>query len=136
MADLSVTTTSVKWVSGPRIRAKGGETVTNGQAVMKKTDGKWYKSDANGATNKVDGIVLSGGAVDQEILVQTGGVIAIGATVGVGTIYVLSGTAGGIALGAPGVPDLVSGWTTVIIGVGLTTANIGLLLYNSDVAVP
>lgn len=137
MADITVTATSVVKGSGATIATNEtfGETVTAGQAVYKSTtDGLIYKSDANSAAaaKTVYGVALNGGAVSQPASVLTAGPITIGATVAVGTIYVLSGTAGGIAPHG----DLASGMTTCIIGVATSTTVINVNIFNSAAAVP
>lgn len=133
-ADITVTATSVKLSSGTSTAYNAGETITAGQCLYLHTDGLVYKSDSNGtsAQKALIGIALNGGATGQPIAVQTSGTITIGATTAVGTIYVVSGTAGGIAPHG----DLASGMTTIIIGVADTTGSIKLNIYNSQVAVP
>lgn len=126
MADLTVTATSVTKGASATVdnTANFGETVTAGQSVYKKsTDGKWYKAQADGTAEEsgvgvTTGIALNGGAVDQPAVVQTSGTINIGATATVGTIYCVSGTAGGIAPWA----DLASTNKVTILGYGSTTS--------------
>jgi len=134
--DLVITAANVKPVSDQVIdsSANAGEAITQGQSVYLDTDGKWYKSDANGVAAKKDlkGIALNNAAADQPLAVQKAGVINMGATVAVGTIYVVSATAGGVAPSA----DLVSGMDTIIVGVGITTSNIRLNVFDSGAAVP
>jgi hypothetical protein len=74
----------------------------------------------------------------QPLKVLKAGDIAIGATVGVGTVYVLSATPGGIALGCPGVTDVVTGGTffTSVLGVGISTSQIRVGIVVGGVAVP
>ncbi len=133
-ADITVTATSVKLTSGTSSIYNAGETITAGQALYLHTDGLVYKSDANASatTKAITGISLNGGATGQPIVVQTGGTITIGATVAVGTIYVVSATAGGIAPST----DLASTWGTIIIGVADTTGTIKLQFFDSGVDVP
>jgi hypothetical protein len=93
-----------------------------------------YLSDANASatTKAITGIALNGAAIGQPVSVQTSGTITIGATVAVGTIYVVSATAGGIAPST----DLASTWGTIIIGVADTTGTIKLQFFDSGVDVP
>ena len=100
-ADLSVTAASVAPSADAVTKAgTAGEALTAGQAVYRKSsDGKWYKADCNSATAEVrvaSGIVLTGSAAGQPVVVQTDGSLTIGATVSNGVVYYLSGTAGGI----------------------------------------
>lgn len=136
MADVAQTAANVKPVSDAILDTSGnaGETVTAGKPVYLETDGKWYMSDANGTAAKKDlkGIALNGASLDQPLAVQKGGVINIGGTVVVGTIYVVSATPGGVAPST----DLVSGMDTIIIGVAITTTNIKLNVFDSGAAVP
>lgn len=134
--DVSITAANVKPVSDQIIdtSANAGEAITQGQTVYLDTDGKWYKSDANGTAAKKDlkGVALNSAAVDQPLAVQKSGVINLGATLTVGTIYVVSATAGGIAPAA----DLVSGMDTIIVGVAITAANLKVNIFDSGATVP
>lgn len=104
MADLSITANSVVQGAGATVIKTGvwGETVTAGQGVYQKSsDSKWYKAQCDGTAEESGygvsvGVALAGGALNQPAFVQTGGTITIGATVAVGTVYVVSETAGGI----------------------------------------
>jgi hypothetical protein len=99
--DLSVTAASVLPATDAVLQTGvAGEAVTAGQLVYKKAaDGKWYKADCNSATAEVrvaSGVVTNGAAAGQPVVVQRSGSITIGATLTAGTVYYLSGTAGGI----------------------------------------
>lgn len=142
MADVVVTAANVARVTGSGVFGNdttidngfAGATVTAGQSVYKDTAGLYQLTDANlsVAAGVAKGIALNGASSGQPLAVATGGTLAPGFTVTVGTIYVVSATGGGIAPAA----DLVTGWRTGIVGVGLTTTTIGLVLYSSGVAVP
>lgn len=131
MADITITATSVKRVSGAVHNQNNfGETVTAGMPVyLKVADAKWYKIDNNvdAATSGVGatatGIALNGGAVDQPAVVLTSGDVDIGATVVVGEVYVASQTAGGIAPHG----DLASGNFVTYIGYAITTGRLRLM---------
>jgi hypothetical protein len=134
-ADITITATSVAKGSGATVTTYyAGETITAGQVLYLHTDGLVYKSDSNGtsAQKAANGIALNGGATGQPVAVQTAGSITIGATVATGTIYVVSGTAGGIAPHG----DLASGMETIIIGVATSTTVIALNFYDSGASVP
>ena len=98
-----------------------GAAVTAGQAVYQNSsDSKFYLAQCDGTTAEatVYGIALNNAAAGQYLTVQTGGDITIGATVTVGTTYVVSANAGGIAPQA----DLVSTNKLSYIGYGKTTS--------------
>ena len=85
------------------------------------------------ATASVVGIALNNASDGQPLTyAMPGSVVNMGATVTVGEIYVLSGTAGGVAPEA----DLASDDYVVILGVGVTTANLKFSLINSGVQIP
>ena len=133
MADISVTAANV--VPGSEaiyVDGTAGETITAGMTCYLGTDSKYYKADNNDTAAKavVKGIALNGASLNQPIRIQTGGTITIGATVAVGTIYVQSTTAGGIAPSA----DLATGNYVTILGVATTAAIIKLGLNVSGIA--
>lgn len=141
MADVLVTAANVARISGSGVgidtqidQGYLGTTVTAGQVVYKDSNGVYQLADANlsAAAAAATGIALNGGASGQPVAVAYAGTLTPGFTATVGTIYVLSGTAGGIAPAA----DLVTGWRTTIIGVGLTSSTISLVFHRSGVAVP
>lgn len=137
MADLSITAANVVKGSGASVKhGIAAEALTAGQAIHKlASDGDLYLSDADHATaakRACSGIALHDAAIGQPIAYQDDGQIDIGATVVVGTVYCLSDTAGGICP----VADLASGDYVTIIGVGVTATDLGLSLYESEVAVP
>lgn len=111
-----------------------GATITAGQAVyLDSATNKYLLSDADAAgKGVVDGIALNGASDGQPIAVQTGGTINIGATVAVGTSYVLGTTAGAINPNA----DATSTWVKVHIGVATTTSAIALKIQNSGATIP
>lgn len=136
MADVIVTAAEVLPASDT-VQELGtlGATVTAGQTVYFDSTTSTYKladANASSATATVKGIALTGGSSGQKVVVATGGSLDPGFTVGVGSVYVQSATAGGIAP----VADLATGHRTSIIGVGLSASSLHLVLYNSDTAVP
>ena len=72
MAALTVTATNVVFVSGSVIQHTIGETVTAGQAVYLKTDGRVWKAQCDGTAAEAAaiGILLSGGAAAQPARVR------------------------------------------------------------------
>lgn len=124
MAALTITAANVVKGAGAKTK-KGvaGETLTAGQSIYKSTsDGRVYKADANAsaATAKCEGITLHGALAGQPIEYQDGGILAFGAILTVGHIYVVGATAGDICPHG----DLAQGWYTSILGVAVTTGNL------------
>lgn len=111
MADLSITAASVVKGSGATVNnlKLAGETITAGMSVyLKSTDDRWYKAQSDGTAEEAGSgglaVALNGASAGQPLFVQTAGTITIGATVAVGTVYVVSAAYGGICP----VADLVS----------------------------
>lgn len=134
-ADLTITAANVALVTGNSDKgSNAGATITAGQLCYKDSSNLWQLSDANSAAaaKTIGGVSLHASLSGQPLAVQNSGTITIGATVAVGTIYVLSGTAGGIAPHG----DLASGMTTCILGVATSTTVITINIFNSGAAVP
>lgn len=133
MADITVTAGNVAASTNAVVETgTWGETVTAGQAVyLKASDSRWWKAQADSADeDAVYGIALNGGTAGQPGSVQVRGNITIGATVVVGTVYVLSAAAaGGIAPEA----DLTTGNYVSIIGVAITAAIIQMSIVNTGI---
>jgi hypothetical protein len=139
MTDLSITASQVQPGTTDAAFEYGtaGATITAGQAVYLDATTNKYKladCDLSAAAATVRGIALNGAADGQPIKVQTGGTITLGAGAApaVGTVYVLSSTAGGIAPAA----DLATGKRTSIIGVGAATNTLLIKINNSGQVVP
>ncbi len=137
MADITVTAANVLRVSGDVLEGTAGATITAGQALYQDpADGEYKLCDNDNASSTVrtfKGIALNGCSDGQPVHVQISGVINMGATLAVGTIYTTSATAGGVAPSS----DLSSGEYTSIIGVALTAANLEFVKsggYNSGIA--
>lgn len=135
MADLSITATSVvPGANAVTIQGTAGETITAGQAVYKSsTTNKWMKADSNSGTAEArtpTGIALTGSSLNQPIVVQKSGDIAIGATLTANTAYYLSDTAGGICP----VADVGSGEYLTQLGIARTTAILQLDIESTGVA--
>lgn len=133
MADVTITAASVK-PDSDAVTGTGtaGVAITAGQVVyLNRTTGKLELADADVLTSsKVAGIALNNAALDQPVTYQTGGTINIGGTVVVGTVYVASPTAGGVAPWA----DLLAADFVSILGVASTTGKIKLAIFNTDIA--
>jgi hypothetical protein len=136
--DLTVTAANVKATSTSAkiVRVKFGEAVTQGQAVYRKeADGEYYKADADAGTNEVAavaGVAITPGSTDEYGYIITEGPMNIGATLTVGEIYVLSGTAGGVCPEA----DLANPDKVTIIGVATSSSILSVLPFASTAVVP
>lgn len=136
MADVSVTAANVAKGTDTAIEyGYLGATVTAGQTVYLDSSDGLYKladSNASASTATVKGIALNGGSSGQPVAVAVGGHLNPGFTVGVGTPYFQSATAGGICPAA----DLTTGMRTTYIGTGKTASSLELKPHNSGTAIP
>ncbi len=120
MADLSITATQVlPGEDATIVSGVLGATVTTGMTLyLDRETTRYLAADANLTQASADavGIALNGGGVGQSVRVQTEGTVILGAGAApvLGTIYVVSGTPGGIAPAA----DLATGWWRTVLGVG------------------
>jgi hypothetical protein len=128
MADLTITAANVAVGSqSTRLQVvQVGEAVTQGQPLYRdSTTDLHLKADANVDTKiQVAGIALTPAAGNGFVVMATGGLVNLGATLTIGTIYVLSDTVGGIMPSA----DLGSGDNVVILGAARTTALLSLAI--------
>jgi hypothetical protein len=123
MADLSITAANVIAGSGAKkVTGTAGATITAGQVVYFDASTSSYKlADTDSATADVRspaGLALNGAATGQPVTVHISGPLTIGATVAVGDVYYLSGTAGGLAPFA----DVAAGDYPCIIGICTSTS--------------
>lgn len=135
MADLTQTPVNVRLQSNTQIlRVTAGESVSAGMPAYRlASDGEYYKS---GATTAVladcDGVFLMPAGNGEETLIAVSGDVNLGATLAVGTVYVVSNTAGNIMPTA----DLSTGEFTTILGVAKSTSVLALDINVSGVSVP
>jgi len=137
MADLAITAANVVSSTGAQTSdGTAGGTLTQGDTVYQDAadSNKWKRADANAslATSTGIGIALNAAENGQPVRIQTLGDINVGATLAVGTVYVISATAGKIAP----TTDLVSGWFTFVIGIGKTASIMTMVMKTAGVAVP
>lgn len=123
MVDLSVTAANVVAGSGAKkVSGIAGTSITAGQVVYLEAATTTYKlADTDSATAEARspaGIALHAAAANQPLTVLTSGPITIGATVAVGDVYYLSGTAGGLAPAG----DVLAGDYPCIIGICTSTS--------------
>lgn len=132
MADLSITAANVVAGSGAKkTTGTAGASVTAGQVVYLDSATNTYKlADTDSATAAVRspaGIALHAASANQPLTVLTTGPITIGATVAVGDVYYLSGTAGGLAPAA----DVAAGDYPCIIGICTSTTVLDVKIHEA-----
>jgi hypothetical protein len=137
MAALSITAANVQPGTGAITRdGYALEAITAGQAVYRNsTTGLYGLADANGASADIRtpvGIALNTAGINQPLKVQTAGLITIGGTAVVGTVYVVGSTAGAINP----TTDLTTGWYTSVVGIGYSATQLMVGVVVSGVAVP
>jgi hypothetical protein len=118
MTDLSITAANVVAGSGAKITAgTAGATITAGQVLYYDSATSSYKlADTDSAT-----------VAGQPLTFLQSGPITIGATVAVGDVYFLSGTAGGIAPFA----DVAAGDYPCIIGICTSTSVLDVAFHEA-----
>lgn len=135
MADISITATSVAISASAKTdQGIAGETITAGQTLYKNDstglDGRLYKADANASpvTANCIGIATHGAAAGQPLTYvyedpdfTPGGTLSLSVAADSG-VYVLSGTAGGIAP----MDDLAANMYPVVLGVAKSTTKMVL----------
>ncbi len=133
MVDVTVTAAEVlPGANTSYVTGTLGATVTAGQCVYLDSTTATYKladTDASAAAADAIGIAMNGGASGQFVKIATGGLIDPGFTVTLGEIYVVSGTAGGVAP----VADLAANDYTHILGVGISASSLKLAQVDSGV---
>ncbi len=136
-ADISVTAANVVPSSAAKFATKiAGATITAGQVVYEDTSdsNKVKLADSNSATavaRVVFGIAAGGAAAGQPVrIIREDPALAIGATVAIGDVLILSATAGGIAP----VADAATGHYVTFLGVAKSTTTINFLPVASGAA--
>lgn len=138
MVDLAITASQViAGADADFFQGLAGETLTAGQCVyVDSVIGRVKRADADASlqTAAAIGITLHAALLDQPIRLQTHGSLTLGAGAApaVGTIYVVSGTAGGLAPHA----DLSTGEYCTILGVGGTGNTLKMAPFVSNQQVP
>lgn len=136
MADLVQTAANVG-VSGTTATlslVQAGEAITQGNSVYLKSDAKHWKSDADLTSEAAAavGIALTPAAADEYFVLASTGKIDVGATLTVGTTYVVSGTAGAIAP----IADLATGDYATILGTATAADELDLKIEATGALVP
>lgn len=134
--DLSITAANVVPAAGYQyVDMTAGAAITAGQVIYKDSAAETAKladCDGTAALAVVVGIALNNAASGQPVRVMTAGDLNIGATLTAGEIYVLSGTAGGVAPEG----DLAQNDRVCLIGVATSSSNLRLDIFNSGATVP
>jgi len=141
MSDISITAANVvKGANAKTRRGRAGATITAGQTLYEDSsdnfDLKLADANASAATANCVGIALHGASDGQPLEYvyeddefTPGGTLSISAAADDG-VYVLSGTAGGIAP----VGDLAAGMYPVILGVAKSTTKMNLKIVRGTAA--
>lgn len=135
MADITITPANVlPSASSVVYTGTFGETVLAGQSIyLKSSDGRLYKAQNTTAEKAAAvGIALNGGSAGQPATYTSKNPLTIGGTLTVGSAYIVSATAGGIAP----ITDLASGGYLTILGGGNDSATLGLLINVSGAQKP
>lgn len=141
MADISVTAASVVAPSNARLlRGIAGEALSAGQVIAKNASNRIVKADANAVDGEdpdtylrnCKGIAVTSAAANQPVFYMNEGSLTFNAALTAGVVYVLSGTAGGIAP----VADLASGMDVVILGVASSTTVLDIHIFSSGIEKP
>lgn len=128
MADLTVTVASVATVSGAVCKDyNAGTTITAGKSVYLDTNNLWQLAQSDSAAHLGSGartgVALHAALNGQPLAVQETGVLNPGATVAVGTLYVISAAAAG---GIAPITDLASTNKIHILGIASTSSRIDM----------
>lgn len=135
-ADLSITAANV--VPGARVQpiyGTAGVAITQGQLLYFDGTSKTYKladSDASAATAAVVGYAASAASAGQPVVViPEDDDMTVGATLSMtAPVYVLSGTAGGIAPSA----DLTTGWYPAVVLIAKSTTKASFKIIKGPAA--
>jgi len=115
------------------VRVQFGEATTAGEAVYKKSDGKYWLADNIDITlGKVAGLACYDVAANGYSDMAVGGDIDLGATLVLATEYVLGSVAGEIHLHS----DLATGEIYSRVGYGKTAALLTIDIANTEVVAP
>ena len=135
MADVSGITAVRPGSSATQVRiVQYGATIAAGD-VLVRSSGKYVLADANAsaALAAAEGIAITPGVDNGWGLMAFGGpIILVGATLAVGTRYMLSDTAGKIMPDS----DVSSGEWSTHLGTGATTTQLNLLIDASGIQKP
>jgi hypothetical protein len=109
---------------------QAGEAITQGQTIYRSSsDNKLYKADANDTAPKaaVVGIAITPASTNGYFLFAESGLVNVGGTLAVGTLYAVGQTAGSIVP----VADLQTNDYVTYIGTATTTALLNVAIHVS-----
>jgi len=110
--------------------------LTAGQTVYRDAaTGKFGLCDSDHATaanRECYGIALNTAGINQPVSIIRQGLVTLGGTVVVATVYVAGATAGAINP----TTDLAAGWYTAVVGVGYSATQLRVGIINGGAAVP
>lgn len=134
MADLIVTAANVAAGAGAgKIQRTAGATITAGMACfVSAVDGdiEPAQKDVDAASAEAIGIALCDAAAGQPVVLQTTGLINVGAALTIGETYIVGAAAGGIAP----VGDAIATNFATILGIAVSTSLLKLGINASGVA--
>jgi hypothetical protein len=138
MAAITITAANVAWVSGPTLSDQiAGEAFTAGMAVYQADNGTWLKAQGDGTEAEAGdnnvGVALftADAAGARGSIASTGAVVAYGAVLTKGLVYIVGDTAGSIYPSA----DAGSGDQMTILGLAISTSQLKLQRVYDDGAV-
>jgi hypothetical protein len=137
-ADISVTAANVRNISAATRTVLAGATITAGQVVyLDSATGTWKLAQCDGTAEEAGasgiGVAMNGAASGQQFIVATEGVINPGGTAIVAGVYIVSATAGSLALNGD---VTTAGYYRTVLGVALTAGQINLHPLVSGTALP
>jgi hypothetical protein len=137
MADLSITAANVALAGSSALtrRVQVGEAVAQGQpGYYVGSENKYYQTDADDSATKADAkcIFLTPAAADGYAVICESGEVNLGATLTVGTTYVVSATKGGIAP----IGDLTTDDYVTILGIATSASTLQLDIQAGGVQIP
>ena len=133
MADLTIGSIALTSSRARPTTALAGETIAIGDLVyLDSATSTYMKADASAAASaEVAGIAVTGGALNEYILIQSNESLDIGATMVKGTPYYLSATAGKICPHG----DLVSTNVVTLIGHASSTSALDLSITKTGIVI-
>ncbi|NGO63952.1 hypothetical protein G6N76_09725 [Rhizobium daejeonense] len=139
MADITITAANVVAGSGANTKTgTAGVDIDAGDVVYldTATTGKWLLGDSDAAAAEARGqtanigIALNSAALNQPIVVLTGGPVTVGAVLTAGTAYYLSDTPGKLCP----VTDITGGDYFTLVGLATSTSVLNVDIQYSGVA--
>lgn len=138
MAAITITAANVAWVSGPTLSDQiAGEAFTAGMAIYQADNGTWLKAQGDGTEaeageNNLGVALATADAAGARVSVALpSAVVAYGAVLTKGLLYIIGDTAGSIYPSA----DAGSGDQVTLLGLAISTSQLKLQRAYDDGAV-